>query len=137
MNSRRGKMRPIKACKNCGKVFSMELHRLNVTSNCSYSCKQATCGKLGGAVRAAALRKGDKCVSYQKDHGRHAHRVAAEKRLGRPLKSSEVVHHWDEDIHNNDPDNLLVLTQKEHIALHREKITKARRIQAAKKAARG
>ena len=56
--------------------------------------------------------------SYPKSYGRHEHRVVAEEKLGRPLRRGEVVHHIDGDIRNNDPSNLQVMTQSEHIKLH-------------------
>ena len=48
----------------------------------------------------------------------YLHRYIAEKKIGRPLLSSESVHHIDCDCDNNDPSNLLVMTQKEHLTLH-------------------
>lgn len=70
-------------------------------------------------LRRARLDSG-KGVSYRKMYGRHEHRTAAEKMLGRPLTSEEVVHHVDGDKRNNAPENLLVLpSQSAHAALHK------------------
>lgn len=64
------------------------------------------------------LNKGEG-KSYVKFHGRHLHRVVAEEKIARPLKTGEVVHHKDGDIHNNNPDNLEVLaSQADHARLH-------------------
>jgi hypothetical protein len=38
--------------------------------------------------------------------------------LGRPLEPGEIVHHIDHDKRNNDPANLQVMTQAEHMRLH-------------------
>ena len=68
-------------------------------------------------VRKAMLGKGDG-KSYEKTHGKHTHRIVAEQILGRPLESSEIVHHIDGNKRNNDPSNLMVMTQSEHARLH-------------------
>lgn len=47
------------------------------------------------------------------------HREVVEQFLGRPLRSDEIVHHLDGDNTNNDINNLTVMTQSEHINLHR------------------
>lgn len=61
---------------------------------------------------------------YSPDHPRVTlagyvaeHRLVVEKKLGRFLESSEVVHHIDGDRLNNSPENLQVFrTNREHLA---------------------
>lgn len=47
------------------------------------------------------------------------HRVMMERKLGRPLSFSEVVHHIDGNKHNNHPSNLSVMMRSEHTSMHR------------------
>lgn len=55
-----------------------------------------------------------------KDGFVYVHRLNAEKKLGRTLKSTECVHHIDEDKFNNELDNLMVFkTNADHSAFHK------------------
>jgi hypothetical protein len=70
--------------------------------------------------REAQLARFDsvKPTTYRKRNGRHEHRVVAEQMLGRALKPGEIVHHIDGNKHNNDPSNLEVMTQSQHVYEH-------------------
>ncbi len=59
-----------------------------------------------------------KSTTYRKYFGKHEHRVIAEDSIGRPLLSTEHVHHIDGDKHNNDPKNLQVMSREDHLRLH-------------------
>jgi hypothetical protein len=72
--------------------------------------------KKAGLVIIAKYRGTGK--SYIVEMGRHQHRIVAEKKIGRKLKKGEIVHHKDGNPQNNKPNNLLVMTQAEHAALH-------------------
>ena len=71
-------------------------------------------------LRQARLGKG-RCDGYSKIYNKAAHRVIAEKKLGRPLRDGEIVHHRDENKYNNNPDNLVVFSsQSAHAKHHNE-----------------
>ncbi|MDP4117648.1 MAG: HNH endonuclease [Bacillota bacterium] len=65
------------------------------------------------------MRSG-KYYQGKKVHGvKHdVHRLVMEEKLGRPLTSSEIVHHGDEDKQNNDPENLELTTRSKHARHH-------------------
>lgn len=54
------------------------------------------------------------------------HRYLMEEELGRKLLLSEVVHHKDGNPSNNDIDNLILTSRKQHINLHRLALTNGR-----------
>lgn len=56
--------------------------------------------------------------SYIKYFGQHLHRLILENKIGRKLEKGEIVHHIDGNKRNNNPDNLQLMTQSEHIKLH-------------------
>lgn len=63
-------------------------------------------------------RTGKLSHTYVKFHGRHEHRVVAERKLGRSLIKGEIVHHIDGNPKNNNPSNLRVISQREHVWEH-------------------
>lgn len=46
------------------------------------------------------------------------HRVVASKKIGRPLRSNEVVHHVDGNKLNNKPKNLRIMSRSKHYKIH-------------------
>jgi hypothetical protein len=53
--------------------------------------------------------------------------VIAEQVIGRPLAKGEIVHHIDGNKQNNDPSNLQVMTQSEHMKLHLAEMMQAKK----------
>ncbi len=57
------------------------------------------------------------CAMY---HGYvYEHRLVVEEKIGRFLKIDEEVHHKDDDRLNNHPDNLEIVSEKDHQRLHK------------------
>lgn len=48
----------------------------------------------------------------------YEHQLVVEEHIGRILRSDEVVHHIDGNKHNNDINNLLLMTNSDHLRLH-------------------
>lgn len=75
-------------------------------------------------VRIGIIGKSEKGARYKLQH-----RIIMEKKIGRPLLRSEIIHHKDGDRSNNKISNLEILTQAEHAKEHyksREKTKKGR-----------
>ncbi len=68
--------------------------------------------------RRGKPRKGYLSTYIEGKGSRHTHRIVAEEKIGRKLRKGEIVHHKDEDIHNNKPGNLEVLSRAEHMNIH-------------------
>ena len=121
-----------KPCARCGVEFTEVPSEFERRRFCSRKCAALT-----GSEKAKLIPYNQKKLNgrLRKDGYRYvripnhplsskegyvaAHRLAAEKKIGRYLKPNEVVHHWDENPLNNEPDNLCILrNQSAHAKLH-------------------
>ena len=74
------------------------------------------------------IKKGYKKIIHPNHHRADSkgyvreHILVMEKKLGRPIKYPEVIHHIDGNKLNNNPDNLqLCKNNSEHIKIHRKR----------------
>lgn len=113
-------------CVVCGTVFKPTRKRGSARF-CSKRCQFTITKPLdhnARVSRSTAQKRGDKQrgrgeqKTYTKRAGRHEHRLVAERALGRGLRPGEIVHHIDGDKRNNEPGNLQVMTQAEHMREH-------------------
>lgn len=113
----------VEGCKNKVKVLKTGLcgkhqKRLYLYNDINFVTPKEVMAKHSRDAKLKIMKA--KKTTYKKFHNRHEHRVVAEKMLGRPLKKGEVVHHKDENKHNNDPSNLIVFeNQAEHARHHK------------------
>lgn len=93
-------------CNFCGDKFYRRFGEQGdtISSFCSIECY-----KNSRIVNA-------KKTTYLKYGATHRHIVIAEKSLGRKLSADEIVHHIDEDRHNNSIENLAILPNQEYHA---------------------
>ncbi len=108
-----------KTCVICGKKFlPRKPSRQNTQVTCSAKCRNTYNSKNSVQKRANSLRGRGEGKTYRKYRGVHEHRFVMERILGRNLTSEEIVHHKDENMFNNNPDNLEIVTRSEHAKIH-------------------
>lgn len=112
-----------RVCAQCGSEFLGRRDQRTCNKSCALKLRSDEMHALAAKPevqerRIASLAANSSGTYYVKRNGRHMHRVVAEQMLGRPLRSDEVVHHIDENKQNNDPSNLRVMTQAEHMREH-------------------
>lgn len=122
----------ITKCEECGVDVKMPPSQFKRAKHhfCSKQCHMAYMNRelnptrmtpeVREKLRTSRLGSGEG-KTYTKTYGRHTHRLVAEQMLGRPLEKGEIVHHIDGNKRNNDPSNLMVMTQSEHCRLHFKK----------------
>lgn len=114
-----------KICSGCGIEFQGHPVKRFCTQQCWIRYKnrididhQRSAGRKGGKVRGEQQKAARTTDWYDKQDGRHVHRVVAERILSRSLESAEIVHHEDQNKRNNDPANLIVFPSQAVHARH-------------------
>ena len=129
---------PILARGLCGKHYQREVAKRNCVNDCACGCGEKTQytykhghhtrlfsneeqGRRGRQNNGDTQRRtGDlTSVYYRKVKGIHEHRIVAQEMLGRPLKPGEIVHHINNNKRDNRKENLQVMTQSEHVEIHK------------------
>lgn len=116
----------IRVCKNCGKGFEAGSEKKKKGMICSRACYNEWISKHGRTHRSpighvtSAIQTGRRYVKTGEGKYRLEHRAVIEASIGRRLRTSEVVHHKNGNPSDNRLDNLLVVTQSEHMKIHKE-----------------
>lgn len=114
-------------CTFCKKVFEVYPYRKDVKF-CSHSCKAKNLGiKRMQNVVPVLMSSGYMFIKIPSHHRANKSGyvkiadLVLELKIGRPLKKNEIAHHIDECKTNDSPNNLEVMTKKEHDTFHTKK----------------
>lgn len=98
-------------CLHCKRVFEKSPSRKDVAKFCSKQCMNEALKENGNAKQ--------KYIRITVNGKRQLqHRYIMEQHLGRELHKNEVVHHINENKHDNRLDNLQLLSRSDHAKLH-------------------
>ena len=103
-------------CSYCGNMLQVEPNRIRKYNFCDNKCK-----KLYRQVGCGITTDGYVWIivdGYNRHNQVKIHRYLMEVKLGRKLKSTEIVHHKDFNKLNNNINNLEILTREEHNKIH-------------------
>lgn len=106
-------------CNKCGTKFYAFNFKSKVNKFCSNHCKVFKTGRYiaGGYIYIYSPNH----PSARKTRYILEHRLAMEKKMGRFLVPTEIVHHINGNTLDNRVSNLKLMTKKEHQILHNGK----------------
>jgi hypothetical protein len=110
----------MKSCDMCGKeIFN---------NNGKYCCSKCYHGYVSKFIHSPTLMNRGYIYIYKPEHPQSTkkgyifeHKLIGEAKIGRFLEKGEVAHHINGVKTDNRPENILVMTKKEHSYLHRYK----------------
>lgn len=73
-----------------------------------------------GVSNMGLFKKDKRGYKRFSDSGKLVHRHVAERKIGRPLRNGEVVHHKNRDKTDNRRSNLEVMKSGKHYKLHKD-----------------
>jgi hypothetical protein len=104
-NARLRKKRYARTCEACGAEFEPASRERDTAKYCSRKCRYE--------------HKRANAVNYPKQGKRSLHRIVMERKLGRPLQRTEIVHHANHDMLDFSEENLeLKPSQSVHMKEH-------------------
>lgn len=118
----------LKNCLECGKDKSFYLSDIRKGGGkyCSHKCRSIHCQRGGGHNRKTLTMKSKGYIlEWAPNHPRHVkgyvfqHRLVVERLLGRHLTKKELVHHKNGIKSDNRPENLEVMSAREHMSEHK------------------
>ena len=115
-------LQKVMVCEECGKMYFAGIRS---SSHLCKACRSKMQADLlhteENIKKQKAARRSHLTTNYYYKQGlEYEHRLIMEKELGRKLRKDEIVHHIDEDKHNNCVQNLCLLTRSEHVKLHHQ-----------------
>ncbi len=124
---KRASVNESRACKQCGGPFFFTTFPSALARQrgqfCSSSCRgKYQRGTLGTNWRGGKFTDSTGRTWIFQDNAQkryqYEYRLMVEAMIGRPLASGEVVHHINGNPSDNSPENLLVMSNREHVRLH-------------------
>lgn len=116
-------------CENCKKIILFKKSRLKIKNAgrfCSKSCraKKTTCGHKNSQWKGGKTKsKGYVLIhapghKYASKNYVEEHRLVMERKIGRYLRTDEIVHHINGIKNDNRVENLQIMTPSEHSIHH-------------------